>query len=205
MIARITGRVVGLAEDRLLIEAGPLVYEVLAPPLVLSCLEDGDEVCLETIHYLQIDQSRATPVLVGFADREQRDFYEVLVGVLGPRVAVKALAATPDRVATWIEAGDVAALKSLPGVGQAKARELVAKLQGRLARFAAGRPSPPRSKPSADQPFLAERGPVGDAIEALVALGHTRLEAAEAVSRAVHDAPELNTVADIVRAAYRRR
>ncbi|MBP7560697.1 MAG: hypothetical protein KBA64_09450 [Armatimonadetes bacterium] len=205
MIARITGRVVGLGEDHVLIEAGALTYQVLVPPVALRAIVDGDEITLETAHFYQMDQTRATPMLLGFATALQREFWEALAGVLGPTVARKAFSAPMESIADWIESGDAAALKSLPGVGQAKARETIAKLQGKLSRFSAGSVPAGRTAPVSAGAAVAGTGPSAEAIAALVELGYNAAEAAELVSRVIRARPELDSSAAIVEEVFRRR
>lgn len=205
MIARITGRVVALGEDHVLIQAGALTYQVLTPPVALRQMVPGEEVTLETACFLQLDQSRATPVLVGFATVLQREFWETLTGVLGPTVARKAFSAPSEMIARWIETGDVTALKSLPGVGQAKARESIARLQGKLGRFVSGGiPAQGAAASAPGSPSVAT-GPAGEAILALLDLGYAASEASDLVNRALQGTTDLGTTEAILQEVFRRR
>ena len=111
----------------MLILAGGLGYEVLVPPAILANLPEaveGNEVSLVLYYYLQIDQSRATPVMIGFRDTLEREFFEgfIQVASIGPRTAVKAIAMPIPNIAAAIESGDTRVLTRLPGVGQQKAQ-----------------------------------------------------------------------------------
>ncbi len=205
MIARISGRVAEVSVDQVLIETGGLTYQVSVPPVVSTSLAPGAEVVLETVHFLQIEQNRATPMLVGFLTETQKTFWEVLAGVLGPRSAVKAFSSPADAIARWIEMGDVASLKTLQGIGQAKAREMVAKLQGKLGKFASeSAAAPSGARPDAPM-FAAPTGPASEAIEALVGLDYKRSEAAEFVARAIQTNPDLDSVNAILDEVFRRK
>jgi Holliday junction resolvasome RuvABC DNA-binding subunit len=204
MIARITGRVVALGEDHVLIEAGALTYEVMAPPVALREIREGEERTLETAHFFQMDQSRATPLLLGFTSAAQREFWEILAGVLGPTVARKAFSSPAETIAGWIEAADAAALKTLPGVGQAKAREAIAKLQGKLSRFTAVAAAGERAAGTVGTPPPSS-GPSAEAIEALVGLGYNAAEAAQMVSQVVRSKPDLEATEAILEEVFRRR
>ncbi len=82
-------------------------------------------------------ESRATPVMIGFRDALERDFFEgfIQVASIGPRTAVKAIALPIPMIAAAIESGDTRVLTRLPGVGTQKAREIVAKLQGKMSAY----------------------------------------------------------------------
>jgi Holliday junction resolvasome RuvABC DNA-binding subunit len=205
MIARITGRVVALGEDHVLIEAGALTYEVMAPPVALRAIREGEERTLETAHFFQMDQSRATPLLLGFTSAAQREFWEILAGVLGPTVARKAFSSPAETIAGWIEAADAAALKTLPGVGQAKAREAIAKLQGKLSRFTAVAPAGGEDGTGTVGTPPPSSGPSAEAIEALVGLGYNAAEAAQMVSQVVRSKPDLEATEAILEEVFRRR
>ncbi len=206
MIARIAGRVAELRADSVLIEAGALTYEVLTPPSLLGFLAPGDEAQLETVHFLQIDQNRATPVLIGFATPQDREFWEVLTGVLGPKSATKAMSQPVEHIARWIETGDVTALKGLPGIGPTKAREMVAKLQGKAARFVTEGTAPVgRARDAGAFLPAGQSGPAGEATEALVALDYKRTEAADLVARVLQARPDLTTVEAILDEVFRKR
>ena len=92
----IQGKVIDRTPASLLILAGGLGYEVLVPPAILVSLdaEIGKEVALVVYYYLQVDQSRATPVMIGFRNTLERDFFEQFIQVasIGPKTAVKAIA-----------------------------------------------------------------------------------------------------------------
>ena len=49
---------------------------------------------------------------------------------MGPKAACRALSLSFPVIADAIDKGDMALLKTLPGIGEQKAREIVAKLQG---------------------------------------------------------------------------
>ena len=97
MISYIQGNVLERKLSSLIVMAGGLGYEVLVPPAILASLPEateGKEVTLVIYYYLQIDQSRATPVMIGFRNTLERDFFErfIQVASIGPRTAVKAIA-----------------------------------------------------------------------------------------------------------------
>ena len=123
MITFIQGKVLERKVAALIVMAGGLGYEVLVPPAILANLPEaveGREVALVVYYYLQIDQSRATPVMIGFRETLERDFFEEFIQVasIGPRTAVKAIAMPIAKIAAAIESADMRQLTLLPGVGQ---------------------------------------------------------------------------------------
>ena len=106
-------------------------------------------------------------------------------------------------VATYakaIEIGDTKLLRSLPGVGPQKAKDIVATLQGKLGRYVdvaeveASRP--PVGPPESD----AEE----QALLVLEQLGMSRPDALHAVLRLRETQPDLKTADQIVKAVFRR-
>jgi len=97
MIAAIAGKVTETKENALVIACGALSYEVLVPRSVLQRVQENQDsdgnVRLITYHYLQVSPSSASPVLVGFFNKLERDFFLEFIKVsgIGPRAAVKAL------------------------------------------------------------------------------------------------------------------
>jgi Holliday junction resolvasome RuvABC DNA-binding subunit len=55
------------------------------------------------------------------------------VASIGPRLAVRALAAPVSRIAQAIEEGDLRALQALPGIGKGLAREIAGWLRENAA------------------------------------------------------------------------
>ena len=116
-------------------------YEVMIPPAVMKGIEkaksEDGTISLITYHYYQMDQSKAIPVLVGFLNEIEKEFFErfITVSGVGPKAACRALSISFSVIADAIDKGDMALLKTLPGIGEQKAREIIAKLQGKVGKF----------------------------------------------------------------------
>lgn len=140
MITRIEGEFVEKTVLTVVIRAGGLHYEVFVSPLTLQPflgIKPKDPVSLEIYHYLQTDPSRSIPVLIGFGTRFEREFFEKFITVsgIGPRAALRALAVPIPQIAAAIDDNDRIFLKTLPGVGEQRAREIIAKLSGKVGKF----------------------------------------------------------------------
>ena len=116
------------------------VYQIFTPETVYHRIDDcivNGYVELFIYYYLDMQQNRAFPVLVGFLNELEKDFFEVIISVsgIGPKAAVRALKYPASEIAEAIEKSDLTYLKKLPGIGLQKAKNIIAALQGKMSRF----------------------------------------------------------------------
>ena len=169
MIASVRGRLRRRLEDRVVVEAAGVGYEVFIPPVVQRALADAvagdgdgaDEVLL-MVHY-HATQNQPRPVLIGFTSDLDKEFFEKLITVkdVGPLVAARSLAAPVAEIAAAIARQDEAYLRRMPGIGPQKAKNIVAQLQAKVAKFALAQPeaaAPEKPAPAAPAP-ADEEGP----------------------------------------------
>ena len=205
MIRRMRGELGEIGPETVEIIVGGLGYEVVVPPSIAEHLaerEPASEIELYTYQFMAIEGARGTPVLMGFETPAQRDFFERLLDVprFGPRSAIRSLSIPVAMYAKAIEIGDTKLLKSLPGVGPQKAKDMVATLQGKVGRYLdvaeveASRP--PAGPPESD---VEEQ-----ALLVLEQLGMTRADALRAVLHLRDAQPDLATADQIVKAVFRR-
>jgi Holliday junction DNA helicase RuvA len=202
MISRISGRLQQLGRDYALVEVNGVGYEVILPPVVsaaLSLKEEGAEVELVTYHYLQLDRYTGIPTLCGFLSERDRQFFQRLITQtsLGARAALRTLAKPIPEIAQAIELGDTDFLQTLPGIGAGKAREIIAKLQGKLADFLVEETVPGAGL---EEPQTAM---VADALAILTTLQYRRIEALTMIRRALARNKEISTSEELVREALR--
>jgi Holliday junction DNA helicase RuvA len=155
------------------IEAGGLGYEIILPPCIAEKVPatPGERVTLEIYSVVNLDGNTGHFTYYGFTNAVEREFFEALLTVasIGPRSAARAFSAPMSTIADAIDRGDYAFLKRLPGIGQQKARDIVAKLQGKVARFLLIRDAPAASP--APIPDFAD-----EALAVLLQLGYKRSE-----------------------------
>ncbi len=179
MIAYIKGPLVEKEEDVIVVEAGAVGYNIHVP---LSFLEQlppiGTEVCVYT--YLQLREDAVT--LFGFGSREDVRMFKQLIGVngIGPKGALGLLSALrPDALRLAILSGDVKAISKAPGIGSKTAQRVILDLKDRVS---VEEVLPRTEKPGG---LSGESGGMAaaarEAVEALVALGYSAVEAARAV------------------------
>ena len=207
MIVRLTGTLIEIAEDSVVIERDGVAREVLVPPFSIGELSAfrGQMVTLHTTEFYEGSHASGhlVPRLLGFLHIEDRLFFSRFVNVkgIGARKALKALAEPVRRIASWIETGDTKALARLPGIGKRASELVVATLKGKMddlalvGASAAGR---------GDTEELAQLSRAQrDALEVLVAWGDSRSDAQRWLERAVQLHPDIDSADDWVRVTYR--
>lgn len=207
MIARLQGFLVEKREYSLIVNLSGVHYEVLVPMSILErvqgAVEPDGSISLVTYHYYQLTPSSANPVLIGFLNEVERDFFLDFISVsgIGPRAAVKALNKPISEIAQAIHAGDITYLKTLPGIGLQRAKEVIAKLQNKTGRFALiqDRRVSPVIKKVAPQGFEQE------ALDVLLQLQYKRHEAEDMIEKAVGRAGSIATVEELLNEIYKQR
>ena len=205
MISRISGTLAERGDGYLIVDVGGLGYHVSVPLVVSKALEtapEGQKITLETIYYLSVEQTRATPILLGFQNEIQKEFFEklTLVPRMGPKSALAVFARPVSTVAAAIESENYQLLQSLPGVGKQKARDMIATLQGKVAKFALMQDSDLDKRAALPPTDVAQ-----DALQLLQALGHKRNEAEKLVAEALKSEPAAPDAETIVRIIYNRQ
>ncbi|MGQ9462185.1 MAG: Holliday junction branch migration protein RuvA [Candidatus Fervidibacter sp.] len=199
MIGRLKGRLVERQNQKLVVDVNGVGYEVFVPGVVAKWAESlkvGDEVELVTLYLLQMEPGRATPILLGFRNELEREFFERLLSVpkLGVRGALQLFSAPMPTLARAIEDGNVKTLMQLPGIGRQRARELIASLQGKVAKFAL------LAEEEAPAPTVTNVA--NEALEILQSLGYTRSEAQKMIDAALERLPKLSSVEELIRTVY---
>lgn len=165
MISFLDGEVLDKGADRVVIGVGGVGYEVLVPTSVIASLPPVGKPA--RVHARMVVREDSI-TLYGFAEPRQRDLFDLLTGVtgVGPKVALAFLSVMrPASLTRAIVDGDAAALTIVPGVGKKVAQRVVIDLRERLG----------------GEGDLPAEGPLADVREALLALGLTSTEAAEAL------------------------
>ncbi|MBI3087493.1 MAG: hypothetical protein HYY91_01190 [Candidatus Omnitrophica bacterium] len=207
MICRLRGIIREQNETSLIVEVSGVSYQVFVPPSIMQRIAEKTlptgEIELVTYHYQQLEVGKGFPVLIGFTSEVEREFFErfITVSGVGPKAALKALTVPIPAIARAIDEGDLALLKSLPGIGDQRAKEVVAKLQGKVGKFALI-----QGKAEAELPVSeARQGLEEEAIAVLLQLEYKRQEAKEMVKAALSRNPKLKTVEELLNEVYHQR
>lgn len=217
MISRISGRVDRVADNLVTLSVSGISYEVFIPTAIVRSLDGrlaaDAEITLETYHYHQTDPSKSIPILIGFANRIEKEFFEKFITVsgVGPKAAVRALSQPIADIAQAIDEADLTFLKSLPGIGEQRAKEIIAKLQGKMGKFALMPGGEGLSKgakgakPESAANGATEGGVRGEAFDVLLQLQYKRDEARQMIDKAFSRNPGLATVEDALNEVYRQK
>ncbi len=205
MITRITGKLVTLNGVDAGLEVGAFEYEVAVPDYVRRQLQSqiGKEITLRTIEYLDGNpqKGRLVPRMIGFMSDVEREFFDMICSVdgIGVKKALNAMVKPVSEVAVAIEEQDVKTLSALPGIGPAMAERIVAKLRRKMAKFALliAKEFPHSSEPASTV--------MTDALEALIALGHTASDAREQIEKVMKTKGKFKAVDEILLEVYNQK
>lgn len=137
MIDSIRGTVSGTGDSTIYLRTGPLVVEILAPGFFLRRVVVGQTLDIPVYLHFQMEGNRMVPLLVGFPEIRDRKFFEKFISVsgVGVKAAVKALTRPTDEIAGAIVSEDYTYLTTLPGIGNKRARQIVARLQDQMQKI----------------------------------------------------------------------
>jgi len=191
----IKGRVKGTDGLQIIMETGPVTLSLLAPGYFIRNVVPGEMSRLYLLFQILNEGNRGVPLAVAFPTREDREFFQRFISVsgIGIRAAAKAMTIPPPELAGAIASGDLAVLKSLPGIGTSRAKQIVAKLQDSF------------SKMEYVQAASVRPGSAADARAILEQLGIPASEASSLVNRAVEETGTDASPSEIVRAAMKAR
>ena len=202
MISFIRGPLVEKEEDVIVVEAGCVGYNIHVP---LSLLEElpplGNEVRIYT--YLQVKEDSMS--LYGFGSRQELKLFKQLLGVngIGPKGALGILSAMrPDDLRLAVISGDAKAIARAPGIGVKTAQRLILDLKDKIsAEDVLGM----QENRGNTREAAGKGGPGGaagkEAVDALVALGYSAMEAAGAVRKV--EVTEAMTAEDVLKASLK--
>ncbi len=202
MIAKLYGRIDETGADHLVIDVSGVGYLVQASARTLAALGKADD--FATV-FTEMQVSENDMRLIGFATKEERDWFRLLTGVqgVGGKVGLAILSAIePADLALAIGSGDAAMVARANGVGPKLASRIVNELKDKVgalagigggAKLIAGAAS---GSPSANN--------ASDAMSALANLGFKPGEAGSAVAQAVEELGPDATLDALVRLALKR-
>jgi Holliday junction DNA helicase RuvA len=202
MIGYIEGKLLKKEDERILLLANQVGYEILLPAFVMDSLKSkaiGDDISLY-IYYQQTER-QPKPVLIGFNLEVEREFFQYFISVedIGPMKAVKALRLPVREIARAIESKDVAMLKQLKGIGNRTAQKIIATLEGKMNKFALIRKT---EKEREEMPVMRDFSK--QVLDVLVSqLGYRATDARKMISEAVKRNINISTPEELIEEVYR--
>ena len=206
MISKIVGKLVEKRENSVIIDVGGLQYEIGVPASILHRIDDTKDkdgnVQLVTYHYIQLGQGTALPFLIGFLSGVERDFFLQIITVsgIGPKAAIRALNKPISEISRAIHDGDLKYLTSLPGIGTQRAKEIVAKLQGKVAKFGLIQD---KNISTALKDITADWQE--EALQVLLQLQYKRHEALDMIHKALERSKDIQTAESLLNEIYKQK
>jgi holliday junction DNA helicase RuvA len=187
------------------VEVNGVCYEVFLPMFVWRAFEDAEleqDIELDTFYYAA--ERQPIPKLIGFKRPVEREFFARFIEVpdVGATRALKALVFSVSTIACWIEEGDIASLRRLPGIGARTAETIVARLRGKVTPFALLRDEGFAEMPEAAAALTSEQVR-RDAVAGMVGLGFSQREATSLVEEITRE-QALASVEEVIRAVFQR-
>jgi len=181
MIGSIEGKVIHVGEKSIIINVHGVGYKLSVSGDTAAQAEVGKEVFFWTHMHVREDALD----LYGFLEREELQFFELLIQVsgIGPKGALTILAvASVDILRKAITSGDTAYLTKISGIGKKTAEKIVLELRDKVGTL------------TEEQKEESLQGNLNmlDALEALKSLGYREHEAREALKK-VEEGADMNT------------
>lgn len=164
MIGLLHGTIDDIQTGKVILTVNGVGYLVNVPQNFIDSHNLTQEVKLYT--YLAVREDALT--LYGFARYDQKEIFELLVGVsgIGPRLGLSVLSAySAGEIQSAIAQGNVAAFTSISGIGKKNAERIILELKNKVA---------------AHQLDATKSSTSNELGSALLALGYTQAEIAKA-------------------------
>ncbi|HEY4274661.1 MAG TPA: Holliday junction branch migration protein RuvA [Rhizomicrobium sp.] len=196
MIGKLTGIVDSIAEDTVILDVGGVGYLVQCPATTLSRLAAGAHASL----MIEMKVSEDAIRLYGFGSSEEREWFRLLQTVqnVGAKVALSVLSTlSPRELQRALALSDKAMIGRASGVGPKLALRIATELKDKAPAMMLHGDDEPHA------PMAVPRGPAADAVAALLKLGYSEGQAAEAVARASNDLGDAAEAGSLIREALR--
>jgi Holliday junction DNA helicase RuvA len=215
VISQIRGVLRSVGEEELTLAVEPFDLEVLIPEYARRQLQMkvGEMVTLHTVFDLEGNQmtGRMWPRLIGFLSPIDREFFDVFCSVdgVGVRKALRAMVRPVRELARTIQDQDVKMLATYPGIGEATAERIVAKLRRKVGKYAlivdpAGAEGKAAGAPAEANGHADPADPdvIRDTFAALLSVGHTEGQARQLIDQVLIGRRKYKSVADMIDAIY---
>ncbi len=198
MIAYLKGRVLTITSETAIIEVGGVGYELYCSGGAFRKITVGEIVELYT--YLQVKEDGIT--LFGFANPKEKELFLKVISVsgVGPKMGIAILTGlSADEFTQAIATADVKRLSAVKGLGKKTAEKIVLELHGKISAAEVISASVDPISAAIDLGVQSVSAQDEEAISALMGLGFTKNESANAVKRAKEQGS--STTEEIIRKA----
>ena len=194
MIDYIKGQIVELTPTELILENAGIGYSILISLQTYEAMQLQTQTVAYIHHYIREDEE----LFYGFATKDERELFRLLIGVSGIGVASARMmlsTLTSEEIRQAILSEDVNRIKSVKGIGLKSAQRLVLELKDKIVK---GEGSAETALFKADNSGL-----VDEATTALVMLGFSKANIAKVMPAILKENPAAK-VEDIIKAALKR-
>ncbi|MFK7980438.1 MAG: Holliday junction branch migration protein RuvA [Saprospiraceae bacterium] len=194
MISYLKGLITFKNPTFIIVEVGGIGYKVNISLNTYSKIEKSETIKILT--HLQVKEDSHT--LYGFADGAERKLFKHLISVsgIGPSTAQTMLSSmNPEEARAAIIGENVAAFKTVKGIGPKTAKRLILDLKDKLL------------KDGGDTALVAagvDNTLRKEALSALVSLGFNKIQSQKVLSKILKAHPQVKTVEELIRLSLRQ-
>ena len=182
MIAYLRGKVMAITEETIVLDVNGVGYEAYCSGAAFRKAVMGE--VAEFYTYLQVKEDGVA--LFGFADTREKELFMKVLSVqgVGPKLGIAILTGlSADEFTLAVQTADVKRLSAVKGLGKKTAEKIVLELHGKISAAevmsASGDGVTTSVEPTAKLSKVEE-----EAVSALMGLGFTKAESAQAVKKA---------------------
>ena len=183
MIAYLRGKVLTTTSETAILDVNGVGYEIYCSGGAFKKLTVGE--IGELFTYLQVKEDGIT--LFGFESVKEKELFLKLITVsgVGPKMGIAVLASlSGEDFARAIATADVKRLSAVKGLGKKTAEKIVLELHGKISAAEVMSASGEDFNATLPPPEVKLSATDEEAVQALVGLGFTRAESAQAVKKA---------------------
>ncbi len=194
MISYIKGLITFKSPTYIVVETGGIGYRINISLNTYTSIEKAEQVKILTHFHVKEDSQ----TLYGFAEAAERNLFRHLISVsgIGPSTAQTLLSSmTPEDARAAIIGENVAAFKTVKGIGPKTAKRVILDLKDKLIKDGGDIPV----VLTASGNTLRE-----EALSALLALQVNKVQAQKVLTKILKEQPDLKKVEDLIRLALRQ-
>mgnify|MGYP002511449664 FL=1 len=194
MIDYIKGKIIELTPTDMVLECHGIGYKILISLQTYENLNKKEESIVYIHHYLREDEE----LYYGFATKNEREMFRLLIGVSGVGAATARMmlsSLTTDEIRNAILSEDINKIKSIKGIGLKSAQRLILELKDKVVK-GEGSESPALFS-------AVSNSVVEEATTALVMLGFTKPNVNKAITAVLKDSPSAS-LEEIIKLALKR-
>ncbi len=196
MIDYINGKIAELSPTFMVVDNSGIGYGVEISLLTYQALDGKDSA--KVFIYQAVNQRDSTEVMYGFASKDERELFKLIIGVSGigaasARIILSSL--TPDELRDAILSENITRLKSIKGIGLKSAQRMVLELKDKIVKGEGADVQLPMK--------VDNNADIEEATSALQMLGFSRPNIQKAVQAVLKEQPDAK-VEKIIKEALKR-